>query len=290
MVLLRPSNGSLTSVTSLSVAPKGGSIGCGTTDGRILLVDVKKGKIKQTIQGHDGAVAAVSILKDGSRIVSSSWDRTTRLWPKKGKEDPLILKHNSEVRALAIAGQAGKGAAGAKDGEVKIFSLGTLKCIRNLQTHRSDVSGLAFTDDGKCLVTTSWDGECKLWDVTKYEADQTILSQGERVRSMALSRDNTRIFLGLHSGTILVVNRDDPADVSRLEGHKDLVSALAVSPDGAYLASGGWDRKIIIWRMKSHRKKGTGEILSGVTALSWGPKDEKLYSADFSGTVNIWSP
>ncbi len=289
-VLLRPSNGSLTSVTSLSTAPKGGSLGCGTTDGRILLVDTKKGKIIQTIQGHEGAVAAVSILKDGSRIVTSSWDRTTRLWPKKGKEEPLILKHNSEVKALAIAGQAGKGAAGAKDGEVKIFSLGTLKCIRNLQTHRSDVSGLAFTDDGTGLITTSWDGECKLWDVSKYEADHTILSQGERVRAMALSKDDSRVFLGLHSGTILVVNREDPADVTRLEGHDDLVSALAISPDGAYLASGGWDRKVIVWRLKSNRKKNTGTILSGVTALSWGPKDGRLYSADFSGTVIAWIP
>lgn len=270
------------------MAPKGGSIGCGTSDGKVLLVNPKSGKVKRTLQGHEGAVAAISFLKDGARIVSSSWDKTTRLWPRKGDEEPIVLKHNSEVKALAVTGPAGKGAAGARDGEVKIFSLRTLKCIRNLQTHRSDVSGLAFTNDGKCLITASWDGECKIWDVSKYEADQTIVSQGERVRSLAISSDDSRIFIGLHSGIILAVSREDPKDITRMEGHKDLVSALAVNQDGSYLASGSWDRKIIIWTLKSLRKKATEAILSGITALSWDPKEPRVFSADFSGTVHSW--
>jgi WD40 repeat protein len=288
-ILLDPSNDTRSTVTSLSVAPKGGMIGCGTSDGRVLLVDLKRGKIKQTLQGHEGAIAAISFLKDGIRVVTSSWDRTTRLWLRKGSEEPLVLKHNSEVKALAVAGSAGKGAAGARDGEVKVFSLSSLKCIRNLQTHTSDVSGLAFTEDGKCLITTSWDGECKIWDVSKYEAEQTILSQGERVRSLALSRDDSRIFLGLHSGAILAINREEPTDIAKMEGHEDLVSTLAVSQDGEYLASGGWDRRIIIWRMKNLRKKTKESILTGVTALSWDPKGDHVYSADFSGTVTAWS-
>jgi WD40 repeat protein len=287
-VLLRPNSDIESMVTSLAVAPKGTSIGCGTSDGKVLLVNPKGGKVKRTLRGHEGAVAAISFLRDGVRVVSSSWDKTTRLWPKKRKEEPLVLKHNSEVKALSVSPPAGKGAAGARDGEVKVFSLSTLKCIRNLQTHQSDVSGLAFTSDGESLVTTSWDGECKLWDVSTYEAKDTVLSQGERVRSLAISRDDSRIFLGLHSGAILVVNREDSAEVKRLKGHKDLVSALAVSSDGSYLASGSWDRTIIVWRMKSLRKKATESTLSGITAISWNLQEHTMYSADFSGAVTSW--
>jgi WD40 repeat protein len=288
-ILLDPTDGTRSTIISLSVAPRGGLIGCGASDGRVLLLDLKQRKVKQILQGHEGAIAAVSFLKDGARVVTSSWDRTTRLWPRKGGGEALILKHNSEVKALAVAGPAGKGAAGARDGEVKVFSLSTMKCIRNLQTHKSDVSGLAFTEDGKWLITTSWDGECKLWDVSKYEAEQTILSQGERVRSLALSGDDSRIFVGLHSGTILAIDREEPTNVTKIEGHNDLVSTLAVSQDGEYLASGGWDRKIVIWSLKNLRKKAKESILTGVTALSWDPKGERIYSADFSGTVTSWS-
>ena len=133
-------------------------------DGQILLVDSKSGKSKRNITGHEGGVAAVSFAGKPSSIVSCSRDRTTRLWNTKSKDDPVVLKHSSEVKALTISIPSGKGASGARDGEVKIFSLSSLKCIKNLQAHRSDISGILFIEDEKKIVTSSYNGECRVWD------------------------------------------------------------------------------------------------------------------------------
>jgi WD40 repeat protein len=257
-------------------------------DGRILVIDTRTGKEKKELVGHEGSVSAVAFLGDGKRIVSTSWDKSTRLWKRTGNEDPLTLSHNTEVKALAVSAAASKGAAGARDGEVKVFSLKSLKCIRNLQAHDSDISGLAFANEGNSLITTSWDGECKIWDMSSYESLETLVKQGVRVRSIALSPDGLRVFLGLHNGKILALNPAQPDEITEMEGHSDIVSALAVHPSGSQLVSGGWDRTIRNWSLKRFKQKWSQNLLTGVNALSWSSKGDILYSADFSGTIHAW--
>ncbi|MFX1484591.1 MAG: WD40 repeat domain-containing protein, partial [Promethearchaeota archaeon] len=142
-ILFRPTGGPSSSLTSISTAPKGHLIVCGTMGGQILLIDSKSGKMKQDLVGHDGAISAVSFTGKPSSIVSCGWDKTTRLWNTKRSQEPILLKHGSEVKALSISAPLSKGASGARDGEVKVFSLTSLKCLRNLQAHRTDVSGIA---------------------------------------------------------------------------------------------------------------------------------------------------
>jgi WD40 repeat protein len=38
---------------------------------------------------------------------------------------------------------------------------------RTLTGHSQDVVSIAFSPDGKMLASASWDGEVKLWDVSK---------------------------------------------------------------------------------------------------------------------------
>lgn len=288
-LLFRQNNGSQSSITSLSTSPKGRYLAAGTLDGRVLLIDTRSGKQIKEFCGHNGSISAVSFLDDGKHIVSTSWDCSTRLWKRTGKDEPLTLSHNSEVKALTTSDVASKGAAGARDGEVKVFSLSSLKCIRNLQAHSSDISGLAFTEDGNSLVTTAWDGECKIWDTSKYELQEPLLQQGVRVRSIALLPQSSRLFLGLHTGKILSFDIHTPNEILEMKGHKDLVSALAIHPSGAQLMSGSWDRTIRLWSLEDFTEKDSAKLLTGVNALSWASNGSLLYSADFSGSVYAWS-
>jgi len=288
VLLFKQSNGTQSTITSLTVAPKGRLIACGTLDGRVLLVDTRHGKQKKSFGGHEGAVTAVAFLPDGKHIVSSSWDQTTQRWSRTGREEPIRLRHGTEVKALAVSAEASKGAAGARDGEVKIFSLTSLKCTKNLQAHDSDISGLAFSDDGRFLVTTSWDGTCKVWDTSKFEETSPVVHQNERLRSLAIADDPPRAFLGLHGGRILVVDLDSPGEPAELVGHEDVVSSLTVSPSGDLLVSGSWDRTIRTWSLDDLSEVSTDSLLTGVTSLVWSPKGDRLYSSDFSGKILVW--
>jgi WD40 repeat protein len=289
ILLFRQNNGLPSPLTCLSVGTKGKFVVCGDADSNIFIVDTRNGKLKKTIDEHAGKISGVCFIEDRYNILSSSWDATTRLLDTRGKKSPRVLKHTTEVKALAASQELGKGVAGARDGEIKIFSLSTLKNLRNVQAHTSDVSGVAILDDAAKLVSTSWDGECKIWNMTSYEYEETIFKADERIRALTTTPDGMKIILGLHSGKILVINTENPSDITELKGHTDIVEALSTDTTGERLVSGSWDRTIRLWSLNSNKEFESGNLLAGITAVQWDPKDEVVYSVDFSGAVISWS-
>ena len=287
--LFQQSNGLASPITCLSIGPKGRYIAYGANDSTINVIDTRTGKKKQTVTGHEGKITGVSFINNRYHLISCSWDQTTRLWDTKENGEPVVLKHNSEVKTLTTALDQSKGAAGARDGEVKVFSLSTLKNLRNLQAHQSEVTGVGFLDGGTKLVTTSWNGECKVWDLGSYEVIQEIAPQKDRIRSVATTTDGLRLILGLHSGTILSIDMDDPSEISKLEGHTDVVEALSIDSTGDRLVSGSWDRTLRVWSLNSMKEVSRGSLLTGITAVIWSPTNEVVYSGDFSGALISWS-
>ncbi|MCK4817169.1 hypothetical protein KA005_15475, partial [bacterium] len=161
------------------------------------------------------------------------------------------------------------------------------KCIRNIEAHQRDISGLAFTSDGSHLITASWDGSVKLWDMSSYEIVKNILRQKERIRSIALSPDDLYVHVGLHSGIIRSISIQNTRNKSEVSAHSDIVSALAVNPSGEYLASGSWDRTIKIWNVEDWSLHVSAKLRTGVTGLEWS-SNGMIFSTDFSGSLISW--
>jgi WD40 repeat protein len=258
-------------------------------DSQIFLLDSVSGNQKRILKGHDAAVSAINFIDGGKGLVSTSWDCTTRRWTLTGPaKDIPVLRHNTEVKALTVGTEKARGAAGSRDGEVKVFYTSSMKNYRNIQAHRTDVSGLAFACDEAVLVTASWDGECKLFDLSSFELLSTLTKQRERIRSIAVTRDSSNVFLGLHNGIILSIDPETPKDAIEMTGHSDIVTSLAIDPSNTYLASGSWDRSVRVWSIKTRKVKNQGRLLTGISSIGWNPKGSGFYTTDYSGTMTLW--
>ncbi len=75
-----------------------------------------------------------------------------------------------------------------------------------------------------------------------------------------------------------------------IHGHQQEINALAISPDGRLLASGGNGRKVRLWDLPAGQQVG---ILVGhadeVHALSFAPDGRTLASGSRDGSVKLWS-
>lgn len=289
-VLFRPTGTQVPPLTCIAVDPRGKRIACGTLDSQILLLDSSTGAIKRALKGHEAAISAVAFIDGGKGLVSCSWDCTTRRWTSTGPaKDIPFLRHGSEVKALAVGPEMTRGAAGSRDGEVKVFYTSSMKNYRNIQAHSNDISGLTFTQDRSALLTTSWDGECKLFDMSNFEQIRTIVKQKVRIRVIATDYDNSRVFLGLHDGTILSINMEDTNDCTEMKGHTDIVTSLAVDPTNRLLVSGSWDRSVRVWNIKTGKSKMQDRILTGVSAIGWKAKEFGFFTTDYSGALISWN-
>jgi WD40 repeat protein len=273
----------------MAVGPRGRWIACGTTDSQIIILDSVSGNQKRTLKGHEAAVSAVSFIDGGKGLVSSSWDCTTRRWTSTGPAAELpVLRHNSEVKALAVGIDTARGAAGSRDGEVKVFYSSSMKNYRNIQAHRTDVSGLAFTRDESVLITASWDGECKLFDLSTFEAIGRLAKQKERIRSIAVTHDSSQVFVGLHSGVILSIDPENSKDAKEMKGHTDIVTSLAIDPSDTYLVSGSWDRSVRVWSIKKQKAEVQDRLITGISSIGWNPKGSGFFTTDYSGALTHW--
>jgi WD40 repeat protein len=84
-------------------------------------------------------------------------------------------------------------------------------------------------------------------------------------------------------------------------GHTQSVQALAFSPDRRWLASGGYDRSIIVWNLSSGREEfhlgglpvplaAASQSLNkqAISALTFNPDGTRLVSVEVSGLIRVW--
>jgi WD40 repeat protein len=126
-----------------------------------------------------------------------------------------------------------------------------------LRGHTADVNSVAFSPDGKTLVSGSNDGTIILWDVSNpkapVELGQPLKGHTSHVESVAFSPDGkTLASVGFFASTIIlwdVSNRQSPVELDvPLGGHsiRSYVYSAAFFSDGKTLASGG-DDGIVLW-------------------------------------------
>ena len=81
------------------------------------------------------------------------------------------------------------------------------------------------------------------------------------------------------------------ADPVTLEGHTGGVNAVNFSPDGKYLASGGWDRSVKVWDVAARRSRTLGNHVMYIVAVAYAPDGTALVSVagdQTRGEVKMW--
>jgi WD40 repeat protein len=117
------------------------------------------------------------------------------------------------------------------------------------------------------------------------------------VTSMVFTPDGRSLVSGGFDHKIKLWNLKTGKLQATLQRHYDQINALAISPNGELLASGGGtadtytDKTITIWDLKTRKILYTlkGHEL-GITSLAFSPDGETLVSSSFDGSIKLWNP
>ena len=108
---------------------------------------------------------------------------------------------------------------------------------------------------------------------------------------MAFSPDSRLLASGSHDETVRLWDAATGAPVQTLEGHSDLVMAVAFSLDSRLLASGSHDKTVRLWDPATGAPVQTLEGHSNwVTAVAFSPDGRLLASGSHDETVRLWDP
>ena len=140
----------------------------GCSDNKIYQFDLDSGDVVQEYSEHLGSVNALAFIDDNRRFISSSDDRTLRVWDF---GIPVQIKYIASpemhsVPALAAHPTSGAIACSSMDNTVKVYNADYKQAKRTFRGH--NVAGhscqVNFSPDGIFLISGDAEGRCFVWD------------------------------------------------------------------------------------------------------------------------------
>jgi WD40 repeat protein len=203
-----------------------------------------------------------------------------------------VLSGSREIGVAAVLGERQK-VVGASDTPILQLDTGG---------HMGVIYDVAFTPDGRHLVSAGQDKVVRVWDRQVGTIIRTIRGEagpgGEgQVYAMALSPDGRWLAVGGNFGTgtqhqddIRLYDFATGRLAALLKGHTNSVLALAFAPDSKRLISGSTDYTAIIWNVERrtlvHRLKGHTHDVPGV---GFSPDSARAVTSSFDKTLKLWS-
>jgi WD40 repeat protein len=301
---------------------------------QVVIWDLSNGRLMRSIEETADYIA----FSPDSETIASSFlaAETVRLWKIKTGE---LVKEFEVKEALCLAfDSAGKRIAiGDRQASITIWDTTTGKRLNSFKNpttgdnlsewgnklDRPSITSIAFSPDGKFILTGDGNKNAKLWDLTTgrpiWPREKISQNTGsfrlipalftENVRSslppkpevepdystcVAFSSDQQIVALGIGSpkgspNPIYVMHAATGRVLEELNGHTGGVNSLAFSPDGKMLVSAGRDNTLRTWEVKTGRLIN---ILIGhsddVRAVGFSPDGKFMISSSGDGTMKIW--
>ena len=167
--------------------------------------------------------------------------------------------------------------------------------IRTIRASKGRVECVAFSPDGTLLASGSNDHTVKLWDVQTGELKRTLAGHDFIVGAVAFSPDGQTLVSGAWDDTVKLWDVNSGRLKTTIKTSNG-VFAVAVSPDGKLLATGGRsnehpENNLELWEMPTGKPRG---LLKGHTdavfSLAFSADGSILASGSSDNTVKLWDP
>jgi hypothetical protein len=243
------------------------------------------------VQAEDIHCIRVAAFVNTGHIVACNGEHRLLLWDLASAKVEEISSFPSHVASLAVCPRTGQvacgdGAGGIHIGEVKADIHWEVDALE--QEHTKEITSLAFSADGKWLLSSGLDKKLVLWDVKARKLEQTLDELPQPACAVVLSSDGSRAIAGDADGVIHVWDLKSNRK-GNVPAHEKSVTSLALTNDGQTLFSAGKDGVINHWNLANPIKGSKRGEIRDTKALALDPDGSHLYSGGLDKKIRQWS-
>jgi WD40 repeat protein len=288
-------------IVSLKIAPDGSTLATASIDYTISEWDLQSGDKIQILEDLPASPTSLSYSPDGKTLVAGIYDGSIIVWDRtKGEQVAGMDGSRTSVYGVAdveFSQDGSKLVSGSYDGYVILWETSEWRILNTFDAS-DQLIDVAFSPDGKVLVTTSWTDNLEAATVWDLGTGSPLLEFGAEEASIKhitfLPKGEMLVAWG-YNGEIALYSTQTWKILKRVSGFTSLLNGMACSPDETILATSYWGGQIVLWDTRnwdqvstlSHQDKSVSSLVFSpdgfILASSYYAKDP--YSPQ---DVDLW--
>jgi len=251
------------------------------------------------LEGHSGFVSDVALSNNGEYVVSSSWDRSLRLWNlKTGDSHCKFLGHTKDVLSVAFSPDNRQIVSGGRDNLLKMWNVKG-ECVYTMErdAHTDWVSCVRFSPAlaSPLIVSGGWDNLVKVWSLSNTKCQHTLRGHTGYVTSVTVSPDGSLCASAGKDGSARLW------DLTRGEHLYELacgepINQICFSPNRYWLCAAtesgirifDLENKDVIAELTPETQKKS-DWKPECTSIAWSADGSVLYSGYTDNTIRVWN-
>ena len=234
---------------------------------------------------HQDAVENVAFSPDGARILTTSADKTAKLWDAASGKLLASFDHLGGVLHALFSPDGARILTASMDNTAKLWDAASGKLLASFQ-HQNWIWHGAFSADGTRILTASADKTARLWDARSGKLIASFDHQDE-VNDAVFSPDGARILTASKDKTAKLWDTASGKLIASFD-HQDWVSHAAFSPDGTRILTASADKTAKLWDAASGKLIASFDHQDSVKDAAFSPDGTRILTASADHSAKLW--
>ncbi|KAF2077822.1 hypothetical protein CYY_000867 [Polysphondylium violaceum] len=247
----------------------------------------KNGRFKcSVLQGHKENIS--SIIFNGSKIVSGSYDSTIKIWDYYTHECTDTLMNKTTVTTMQFDHSNKKIITGSNQGFVNIWNLETQTLESSVKAHYGFIGCLKGNYNSSIFCTGSKDKEISVWDIDRGCLVRKMGSHRMGISNIEWCNVNPNHLISTGGDTAKVWDVETGQCIRSLTGHAFVINNSCLSVKNQMVATGGEGSHVTIWDLRQNNYSKLVNTASTIYSLQYEPELNSMVTGNKDNMVKCW--